>query len=203
MKLVADNLACERGGRNVFTGLDFAVEAGGLLLLRGPNGAGKTSLLRLIAGFAEPAAGTVKLEGGHADLTLGQHCHLVQHQDAVKSALTVEENLSFWAGFLGGGDIEAAVAALALDRLRTTSAAYLSAGQRRRLSLSRLALVPRPVWLLDEPSVGLDAASLERLKGLIRDQLAGGGLVVASTHVEIGVPATAEIDLGAIGRQAA
>jgi len=203
MKLVADNLACERGGRNVFAGLDFAVEAGELLLLKGPNGAGKTSLLRLIAGFAEPADGAVRLEGGHADLTVGQQCHLVQHQDAVKSAMTVEENLAFWAGFLGGGDIEAALAALALERLRTTSAAYLSAGQRRRLSLSRLALVPRPVWLLDEPSVGLDAASVERLKALIRGQLERGGLVVASTHVEIGVAAVAEIDLGTIGRQAA
>lgn len=203
MKLVARNLACERGGRNVFAGLDFAVEAGGLLLLKGPNGAGKTSLLRLIAGFAEPADGNVELEGGHAELTLGQHCHLVQHQDAVKSALTVEENLNFWAGFLGGGDVDAALAALALERLRTTSAAYLSAGQRRRLSLSRLALVPRAVWLLDEPSVGLDAASLERLKDLIRRQLAGGGLVVASTHVEIGVPAAAEIDLGAMQEAAA
>lgn len=203
MKLVADNLACERGGRAVFSGLGFAVEAGELLLLKGPNGAGKTSLLRLIAGFAEPADGSIGLEGGHADLTLGQHCHLVQHQDAVKSALTVEENLKFWAGFLGGGDIDAALAALALERLRTTSASYLSAGQRRRLSLSRLALVARPVWLLDEPSVGLDAPSLDRLRGLIRTQLAGGGLVVASTHVEIGVPATVEIDLGAIGEQVA
>ncbi len=203
MKLVADNLACERGGRNVFTGLDFTVGAGELLLLKGPNGAGKTSLLRLLAGFAEPSGGSLKLEGGHADLTLGQHCHLVQHQDAVKSALTVEENLTFWAGFLGGGDVEAALEALALERLRTTSSAYLSAGQRRRLSLSRLALVPRPVWLLDEPSVGLDAASLERLKALIRGQLEGGGLVVASTHVEIGVQAATELDLGAIGRQAA
>jgi len=203
MKLVANNLACERGGRSVFTGLDFAVEAGGLLLLKGPNGAGKTSLLRLIAGFAEPAAGSVKLEGGHADLTLGQHCHLVQHQDAVKSALTVEENLTFWAGFLGGGDINAALAALGLDRLRSTSAAYLSAGQRRRLSLSRLALVPRPVWLLDEPSVGLDAASLQRLEKLIAAQLAGGGLVIASTHVAIGIEASGELDLGVKAEAAA
>jgi len=203
MKLVAEDLSCERGGRAVFSGLGFSLEAGQLLLLKGPNGSGKTSLLRLIAGFAEPAGGDIRLEGGHADLTIGQHCHLMQHQDAVKSALTVEENLAFWAGFLGGGDIEAALESLALERLRTTSAAYLSAGQRRRLSLSRLALVPRPVWLLDEPSVGLDTASLERLKALIRGQFECGGLVVASTHVDIGIAAVTEIDLGAIGRQAA
>ena len=203
MRLVAEDLSCERGGRAVFSGLGFSLRAGQLLLLKGPNGSGKTSLLRLIAGFAEPAGGEVRLEGGHADLTLGQHCHLVQHQDAVKSALTVEENLTFWAGFLGGGDIAAALAALGLDRLRSTSAAYLSAGQRRRLSLSRLALVPRPIWLLDEPSVGLDAASLERLERLIAAQLAGGGLVIASTHVAIGVEASGELDLGARAEAAA
>ena len=203
MRLVAEDLSCERGGRAVFSGLGFSLEAGQLLLLKGPNGSGKTSLLRLIAGFAEPAGGDIRLEGGHGDLTLGQHCHLVQHQDAVKQALTVEENLTFWAGFLGGGDIEVALAALGLDRLRSTSAAYLSAGQRRRLSLSRLALVPRPLWLLDEPSVGLDAASLQRLERLIAAQLAGGGLVIASTHVAIGIEASGELDLGVKAEAAA
>ena len=203
MKLVADNLTCERGGRIVFAGLGLCLEAGQFLLLKGPNGSGKTSLLRLIAGFAEPAGGTLRLEGGHHDLTLGQHCHLVQHQDAVKSALTVEENLAFWAGFLGGGDIEAALAAFALDHLRATSAAFLSAGQRRRLALSRLALVARPLWLLDEPSVGLDTASLERLKALISGQVAQGGMVIASTHVDIGVQATAELDLADLKEAAA
>jgi heme exporter protein A len=195
MKLVADNLACERGGRMVFHGLGFSLESGQLALLKGPNGSGKTSLLRLIAGLAEPAAGTLTLEGASGDLTPGQRAHLVQHLDAVKAALTVEENLAFWSDFLGGGDVEAALAAFALERLRATPAAYLSAGQRRRLSLSRLALVPRPLWLLDEPSVGLDAASLVRLKSQILTQLAMGGLVVASSHVDIGVAASVEIDL--------
>jgi len=203
MKLVADNLTCERGGRIVFAGLGLQVTSGQFLLLKGPNGSGKTSLLRLIAGFAEPADGTLNLEGGHADLTLGQHCHLVQHQDAVKSALTVEENLAFWAGFLGGGNIEAALSAFALDRLRATSAAYLSAGQRRRLSLSRLALVPRAIWLLDEPSVGLDTASIGRLEALITAQLASGGMVIASSHVTIGIAAAAEIDLARMAEAAA
>jgi heme exporter protein A len=203
MKLKADNLICERGGRIVFSGLSFGLEAGQFLLLKGPNGSGKTSLLRLIAGFAEPAGGSLMLDDGHVGLTVGQHCHLVQHQDAVKSALSVEENLAFWGGFLGGGDIEAGLRAFALDHLRATSAAFLSAGQRRRLALSRLALVPRPLWLLDEPSVGLDAASLERLKALIVGQVDRGGMVIASTHVDIGVPASAEIDLTQIGEAAA
>jgi heme exporter protein A len=203
MKLVADNLTCERGGRIVFSGLSFSLEAGQLLLLKGPNGSGKTSLLRLIAGFAEPVGGSLMMQDGHGDLTIGQRCHLVQHQDAVKSALTVEENLAFWSGFLGGGDVEAALSAFALERLSTTSAAYLSAGQRRRLALSRLALVPRPLWLLDEPSVGLDAASLERLKSLISGQVDKGGMVIASTHVDIGVAAAAEIDLAQIREAAA
>jgi heme exporter protein A len=196
MELVADNLACERGGRTVFEGLGFRLAAGRLLLLKGPNGSGKTSLLRLIAGLAEPAAGRIALEGGHPDLALGQQCHLVQHQDAVKSALTVTENLAFWAGFLGGGDVDKALSSFALLPLRHTAGALLSAGQRRRLALSRLELVARPLWLLDEPSVGLDAASLERLKALIGTQLERGGLVVASTHVDMGVAADAEIDLG-------
>ena len=198
MKLVADTLTCERGGRTVFSGLDFTLEAGQFLLLKGPNGSGKTSLLRLIAGFAEPAGGTLRLEGGHADLTRGQHCHLVQHQDAVKSALTVTENLDFWSGFLGGGDVAAALRAFALDNLGATPAALLSAGQRRRLALARLIAAPADLWLLDEPSVGLDHASVGRLTAAIADHRAAGGRVAVATHTALALTDPLRLSLDAL-----
>lgn len=186
MWLIGEKLVCERGGRQVFAGLDFVVGAGELLVLKGPNGAGKTSLLRMIAGLNEPVSGRLELEGGHAELTIGQHCHFIAHQDALKPALTVAENLAFWGDFLGGGEVEGALSAFNLAPLAHFQAALLSAGQKRRLALSRLALIPRPIWLLDEPTVGLDQGSQERLVTLITGHLAHGGLIIAATHVEIG-----------------
>jgi heme exporter protein A len=186
MRLIGDKLVCERGGRQVFASLDFTVGAGELLVLKGPNGAGKTSLLRMIAGLNEPVSGRLQLEGGNAELTIGQHCHFIAHQDALKPALTVAENLEFWGNFLGGGEVAGALAAFDLAPLSHFQAALLSAGQKRRLALSRLALIPRPVWLLDEPTVGLDQASQERLVTLMMGHLATGGLIIAATHVEIG-----------------
>src|SRR5918995_1192327 len=109
MRLIGDKLVCERGGRQVFASLDFTVGAGELLVLKGPNGAGKTSLLRMIAGLNEPVSGRLQLEGGNAELTIGQHCHFIAHQDALKPALTVAENLEFWGNFLGGGEVAGAL----------------------------------------------------------------------------------------------
>ncbi len=194
MELTGRNLACERGGRQVFAALNFTVAAGHALILRGPNGAGKTSLLRMIAGLIEPAEGEFVLQGGHQDLEPGQQAHLVAHQEALKPALTVEENLQFWAGFLGGGDIERALEALNLTALAGFSAGLLSAGQKRRLALARLALVPRAIWLLDEPSVGLDAASQVKLQALVHTHLEKGGIVVAATHTELGIRDAATLD---------
>ena len=187
MKLVGENLTCERGERVVFKGLDFSVDAGELLVLKGPNGAGKTSLLRLIAGLIEPANGHIALDGGQPDLSIGQQSHLVAHQSAVKPSLTVRENLSFWSDFLGGGDIEASLDAFALRPLADFSAALLSAGQLRRLTLSRLGLVPRVLWLLDEPTVGLDANSTDSLRAAMQAQLERGGMIIATTHVDLGM----------------
>ena len=142
MKLVADRLAGARGGRTLFTGLSFAVEGGEALLLMGPNGAGKTTLIRMIVGLLAPAAGRIGLEGGDAELSLGEQCHYVGHLNAVKSSLTVEENAAFWCRFLGAPDasdrIEPALASFGLAELRDMPAAYLSAGQRRRLGLARV-----------------------------------------------------------------
>jgi heme exporter protein A len=196
MELKADNLACERGGRLVFEGVNFLLRAGELMELTGPNGSGKSSLLRLIAGLGEPSDGHIALQGGYAELSIGQQCHYIAHQDAIKPALTVLENLEFWRGYLGGGGCQQAISAFGLERLADYPAQLLSAGQKRRLSLARLALVPRLLWLLDEPTVGLDAASQARLFSLISAHLDKGGMVIAATHVPLTVLATVKLALG-------
>ncbi|MBL8906935.1 MAG: heme ABC exporter ATP-binding protein CcmA [Rhizobiales bacterium] len=187
MELRVDEIACERGGRLLFSGLSFGLGPGELLALTGPNGAGKTSLLRLIAGLAEPQSGTIELEGRHQDLTVGQHSHLIAHREAIKLGLTVRENLEFWSDYLGGGDIGAALVSFDLGSLADYPAQLLSAGQRRRLALSRLCLVKRVMWLLDEPTTGLDARSQDRLASAIGAHLAEGGLAIAATHGAIGL----------------
>lgn len=196
VQLNADSLACQRGGRTVFTDVNFTLSSGQLLELRGPNGAGKSSLLRLIAGLGEAVSGQITLAGGNGDLTIGQQAHYAAHQEAIKTPLTVAENLKFWGDFLGGGDMTAALAAFDLAALADYPAALLSAGQKRRLSLARLALVPRLLWLLDEPTVGLDASSLDRLTRLLRGHLSGGGLAVVATHAPLDLSADATLVLG-------
>ncbi|MCG8558847.1 MAG: heme ABC exporter ATP-binding protein CcmA [Hyphomicrobiales bacterium] len=202
MRLIAENLACIRGGRTVFEGLSLDVAAGEGLVLRGPNGAGKTSLLRTLAGFIPPAAGRIALDGGAEDTPVGEQAHYVGHLNGVKRALTVSENLAFWASYLGGGAIEESLERLNLWALRDIPAGLLSAGQGRRLGLARLHLVPRPVWFLDEPSVSLDAASQTLLAGLIEGHVRGGGLVLAATHVPLGLELARELVLGQGGRPA-
>jgi heme exporter protein A len=197
MDLIGHDLACVRGQREVFTGLDFRVGAGEALALTGRNGAGKSSLLRLIAGLVRPAAGSVRLDGGDPELTVPEQAHYLGHLDALKPSLTVTENLGFWIDYLGGDRARLATAldAVALDDLADLPAGYLSAGQRRRLSIARLVAVARPVWLLDEPTSALDVASQERLAGLMRAHLAGGGLILAATHGPLGLD-TRELRLG-------
>ncbi|MGL6182651.1 MAG: heme ABC exporter ATP-binding protein CcmA [Aestuariivirga sp.] len=195
MKLTADNLTCERGGRIVFAGIGFSLGEGQLMQLTGPNGAGKSSLLRLIAGLNEATAGTLVLAGGDSDLTIGQQAHYIAHQEAVKTALTVEENLAFWRDFLGGGSLETALEAFALSRFASFQAGLLSAGQKRRLALARLALITRRLWLLDEPTVGLDTASLARLVAVMSAHLDRGGMIIAATHVPLGRDPDLRLDL--------
>lgn len=197
MDLIGHDLACVRGQREVFAGLDFRVGAGEALALTGRNGAGKSSLLRLIAGLVRPAAGSVRLDGGDPELTVPEQAHYLGHLDALKPSLTVTENLGFWIDYLGGDParLGTALEAVALDDLADLPAGYLSAGQRRRLSIARLVAVARPVWLLDEPTSALDVASQERLAGLMRAHLAGGGLILAATHGPLGLD-TRELRLG-------
>lgn len=189
MQLSGRGLICVRGGREVFSGLDFEAAAGEAVAVVGRNGSGKTSLLRLIAGLLIPAGGTIALDGGDAELTLPEQCHYLGHRDALKPALSVVENLSFWADFLGGErfDAAASLAAVGLDHAIDLPAAFLSAGQRRRLSLARLLTVRRPVWLLDEPTNALDLAGQDMFGALMRDHLARGGLIIAATHAPLGI----------------
>jgi heme exporter protein A len=196
MRLWAAGLSCVRSGREVFAGLDFAVNAGEALLVLGPNGAGKSSLLRLIAGLVRPATGRLALDEGDAELTLPEQVHYLGHQDAVKPSLTVAENLGFWSRFLGGTGDAGALAAVGLDRLADLPAAFLSAGQRRRLSIARLLAAQRPIWLLDEPTSALDAASQARLTEIMGNHRAGGGIIVAATHGPIGLDGAKELRLG-------
>ena len=204
--LSGENLTCIRGDRLVFAGLDFAVAHGDALLLTGRNGSGKTSLLRLMAGLAAPSDGVIRHNGADYRDDPTSHradIHYVAHYDAAKLALTVRENLAFWAELHGGGDVMAGLAAFDLENLASLPARFLSAGQRRRLALARLIATKAGIWLLDEPSVALDAASLGSLRGLIAAHRRDGGAVVASTHVELGLDDAENLDVSTFARQRA
>ena len=191
MRLSGRGVRCVRGGREVFSGLDFEAASGEALAVTGPNGSGKTSLLRLIAGLLAISDGSIGLEGGEAELTLPEQAHYLGHRDALKPALSVLENLSFWRDFLGGeaGDASQSLAQVGLDHATHLPAAFLSAGQRRRLSIARLLSVRRPIWLLDEPTSALDASGQAVFAGLMREHLSGGGLIIAATHAPLGIEA--------------
>jgi heme exporter protein A len=188
--LAAEDVAVFRGERLVFRDLSLTVPAGGALVLAGPNGSGKSTLLRLLAGLVRPAAGRLLWDGEDALADIAGHGRRVAylgHQDAVKPGLTVTENLRF-AAAVSERSVLAALQAVALQDLADLPARMLSAGQKRRLALSRLVLSAAPVWLLDEPTLGLDTASIERFGSLLAGHRAGGGMVVAATHVPLPLP---------------
>jgi heme exporter protein A len=256
MQLVASDLVCVRGGRQVFAGVSFAVGAGQTLVVSGPNGAGKTSLLRMVAGLLQVEAGHIELKDGEPDLTIAEQAHFLGHQDALKPSLSVGENLQFWARYLGaesppasprpqtgqssltiprasearlggkpetaaehGGFVEKPLAptpspsaaagkaraepmtinlaldAVGLEELADLPAGYLSAGQRRRLSIARLLAIKRPIWLLDEPTAALDTTGQARLAELMQMHVSSGGLILAATHGPLGIDANHELAL--------
>ncbi|HEY2529582.1 MAG TPA: heme ABC exporter ATP-binding protein CcmA [Xanthobacteraceae bacterium] len=198
MRLVATDLACHRGGRDVFAGVSFSLGSGEALIISGRNGAGKSSLLRMILGLVRAAQGRIELNEGDPELTIAEQAHYLGHQDALKPSLSVRENLRFWAGFFGARapDLRPPLDAVGLEALADLPAAYLSAGQKRRLCIARLLTVKRPIWLLDEPTSTLDAPSQERLAEFMRTHLAAGGLILAATHGPIGLAKVQDLRLG-------
>ncbi|MFT3972752.1 MAG: heme ABC exporter ATP-binding protein CcmA [Amaricoccus sp.] len=202
MGLRVDALSCARGGRIVLRDVGFTVPDGEVAILRGPNGAGKSTLLRALAGLV-PHGGRVEVDGRSPDRdTRSELFAYAGHLDAVKPQLTVLENLRFWATVLGGAP-GPALDAFGLTRIADRPAHLLSAGQRRRLGLARLLLAPRRVWLLDEPTVALDADAMLALLHAVRGHTARGGVAVIATHGPIGVPVDIRIELSAEAAQAA
>jgi heme exporter protein A len=201
MRLSAWDVTIERGGRRLFAGLSFAAEAGEALIVAGPNGAGKSSLLRALCGFLPIQAGGFALHGGDPERTVGEQAHYLGHADALKGALTAGENLAYWAGALRGDPrreaVLSALARVGLAHVIDFPARALSAGQKRRVALARLLVAERPLWLLDEPTTALDAASQAAFAAIMAKHLAGGGLLVAATHAPLGLVGARELRLGA------
>ena len=203
MSFAGHSLACVRGERLVFEGLDFSLAAGGALAVMGPNGSGKTSLLRLAAGLAAPAAGSFTWDG--APISESPEAHhartaFVGHLNAVKPAFTAAEDVRFWMRFRGGGvgrtDAAAALARFGIESLAEVPARLLSAGQRRRLALARLAASPARLWLLDEPTVALDDDAVAALMAFVAEHRAGGGAVMVATHQALALDDATILRLG-------
>jgi heme exporter protein A len=204
--LSVEAVTIERGGRVIIDAVSFKVTAGEALVLTGPNGAGKTTLIRALAGFLGLKAGTIRFDGGDVDQELASISHYVGHRDAIKPKLTVAENVAFWAAYLGDAPataaqtpstVEDALDGVGLLDLADVPAAYLSAGQKRRLGLARLGAAPRSVWLLDEPTTALDAAHQRAFAALIERHLSRGGLVIAATHMDLGLQDARSLQLTA------
>lgn len=173
------DLAVSRGGLTILEGVSFALEAGQALILRGDNGSGKTTLLRTIAGLQDPVAGQVDCEPD----SIAYAAHL----DGIKANLTVAENLGFWADVFQSDNLDAALEAFDLKGLLSRAANTLSAGQKRRLGLARLLLTDRPIWVLDEPTVSLDAFTVKTFGQIVQKHLDAGGAALIATHVDLGI----------------
>ena len=205
MRLIAENLSGGRGGEALFSGIGFDLGPGDALIVTGPNGAGKSTLLRTVAGLLPAISGALRLEGGGEGWpTVAGACHYLGHLNAMKTALTVEENLGFWRGFLGAPRlvIDEALEKVGLGGLGSLPFGYLSTGQKRRAALARLLACHRPIWLLDEPTAGLDKASEEMFGRLAKEHLGAGGVLVAATHQALGVEGAAELRLGTAAMEA-
>ncbi len=193
--LTINALALARGGRVLFEGMDLGLDAGEAVALSGPNGSGKTSLLRAIAGFLRPAAGSVAFAGADGPLdpddARGRGLHMLGHHDGLKPGRTAIEELTFqtvWTGGTADSALEA-LQAMELGAASELEVRMLSAGQRRRLALARLIASPRPLWLLDEPMAPLDAARRVRFGEVMAAHLKGGGMILAAVHDELPIPA--------------
>ncbi|MEJ5083987.1 heme ABC exporter ATP-binding protein CcmA [Brucella pseudogrignonensis] len=197
MRLGAENLAGERGGETIFAGLSFEVLSGEALIVTGPNGSGKSTLLRIICGLLAPEAGKIELLEDRAALPVRAACHYLGHQNAMKPALSVRENLLFWQKFNGSArfDIDEALEAVDLPGVEHLPFGYLSTGQKRRVSIAKLLISYRPLWIVDEPTAGLDKASESRFAELMRDHMRDGGMVIAATHIPLGLEGVRTLDM--------
>ena len=197
MQLIVSDLSSERGSRLIFEGVSFSLGDGDLFTVTGPNGAGKSTLLRIIAGLLPAISGTISVDP-EVSVARGTLMHYLGHREGLKSALTVHENLTFWrrTGGEAGLPILDALDMVELGHVVDTPAAYLSAGQKRRVAIARLLTVQRPIWLLDEPTSALDAQSEVRLGEIIGEHVGSGGMVLAATHLTMPVAATGTLDMG-------
>ncbi len=207
MKLVADSLSVMRGEEMIFRDLSFSVEEGNALVVVGPNGSGKSSLLRVVAGLLMPRTGSLSFEdpkGEFGEATLPELCHLLSHDNAMKTSMTVGDNLRFWQAFCGQPhlDTDEALEMVALKGLDAIPYAHLSTGQKRRASIARLLVSYRPVWLLDEPTAGLDRASEKQFAALMQAHLEDGGLILAATHLPLGLDNAHNLEMGLFGVEA-
>ncbi|MDO5604240.1 MAG: heme ABC exporter ATP-binding protein CcmA [Paracoccus sp. (in: a-proteobacteria)] len=185
--LAVHDLSVTRGGMRTLEGLDFVLNAGQALILRGPNGIGKTTLLRTIAGLQPALAGRIEM--------MPDAIAYAAHADGLKPALSVAENLHFWAAVFGRSEIDGAIGAMNLVALAARPAGSLSAGQKRRLGLARLIVTGRPIWVLDEPTVSLDAESVALFADVVRAHLTQGGAALMATHIDLGLPEAGVLDL--------
>ncbi|ESY11187.1 heme ABC exporter ATP-binding protein CcmA [Mesorhizobium sp. C386A] len=202
MRLIAENLGGERGGETVFSGIGFALDKGQVLVVTGPNGSGKSTLLRVIAGLLPKVQGDVRIEGGGETFpTIASAVHYLGHLNAMKTALSVAENLRFWRDFNGDGQsgVGEALETVGLGGIGHLPFGYLSTGQRRRAAIAKLLVSHKPLWLLDEPTAGLDKASEARFAGLMTRHCAEGGMIVAATHLPLGLDGAKELRMGATG----
>ncbi|MBB4093570.1 heme ABC exporter ATP-binding protein CcmA [Brucella pecoris] len=205
MRLEAENLAGERGGETIFADLSFALSEGEALVVTGPNGSGKSTLLRIICGLLQPEAGKVELSEDGTVLPVRAACHYLGHQNAMKPALSVRENLSFWQKFNGAAqaEIDEALEAVDLPGVEHLPFGYLSTGQKRRVSIAKVLVSHRPLWIVDEPTAGLDKASEARFAEIMRGHMREGGMIVAATHIPLGLEGVSALDMAAYSVEAA
>ncbi|GAA5539817.1 MULTISPECIES: heme ABC exporter ATP-binding protein CcmA [Brucella/Ochrobactrum group] len=204
MRLEAENLGGERGGETIFSNLSFTLDGGEALVVTGPNGSGKSTLLRIICGLLAPEEGRIALIEDGASLPVQAACHYLGHQNAMKPALSVRENLLFWQRFNGAGalDIDDALEAVNLPGVEHLPFGYLSTGQKRRVSIAKLLVSHRPLWIVDEPTAGLDKASETRFAVLMRDHLQQGGMIIAATHIPLGLEGANTLDMARFSHEA-
>ena len=195
MHLTAENLAARRGEDLIFVNISFHLAAGGALVLSGRNGSGKSTLLRVVAGLLRPENGTVRFTDsqGSSEHRASEISHYLGHRNAMKSELTVAENLTFWKTFFGDMadgfslDVDEAADAVGLASITHLPFGYLSAGQQRRIAFAKLLVAYRPIWILDEPTAALDSSADQLFAGLITAHQKTGGIVLAATHQPLGL----------------